>query len=542
MVAVSRFVEFSVTGQTLISVDSAEASGAEDAQGTRGFSRGTGLSAGVDSFSVVLNSSDSLQVDINGAGPEIIFLASGTDLDPRFVARDIEYKLHSASSGTNYRTAQCNWRNGGGGPNDDNSFVIYTGQTGNNSGNNVVAVTDPSNGRDARTLLGFQTVVETPGADSTTTQAGSYTGTATTSGSYSGQFDDYYTLMIADTETVPNAVANGGNVYTGDSTTGGIYIGTASDDYTVAIDITNGATMGAGAGAVPTFTVTDTPGSDANANAIELLYPEHWYDVGDLGVRISFSDAVFGPGDFFTIAAVSGTGVAGSVGTAKYIWSSEQEDSSKSISLAAVTTTAAAGGSQVGTRGVTVSFGASGSFTEGDRFSIFCRGPQPIDSNVTQLNFGNVTVSTPSPVKVVWFELISGAASMSTIKFSLQSDGTFSNHDTGDSDTFFRFGTAGAGSNAPGSGSTANDQVEFPTDNVGLGRILATDLDSDTPPSYLFATEDNLAVVSSADNAEVVDNYLDATVSDFIWLAIQLGANETGANSTINYRMFFDFS
>jgi len=69
MVAVSRFVEFSVTGQTLISVSSAEASGAEDAQGTRGFSRGTGLSAGVDSFSVILNSNDQLQVDINGSGP-----------------------------------------------------------------------------------------------------------------------------------------------------------------------------------------------------------------------------------------------------------------------------------------------------------------------------------------------------------------------------------------------------------------------------------------------------------------------------------------
>ena len=117
MVAVSRFVEFSVTGQTLISVSSAEAAGAEDAQGTRGFSRGTGLSAGVDSFSVILNSNDQLQVDINSVGPETITLASGTDLDPRFVARDIEFKLHSANSADDYKFAQCNWRNGGGGPN-----------------------------------------------------------------------------------------------------------------------------------------------------------------------------------------------------------------------------------------------------------------------------------------------------------------------------------------------------------------------------------------------------------------------------------------
>lgn len=542
MVAVSRFVEFSVTGETLISVSSAEASGAEDAQGTRGFSRGTGLIAGVDSFSIVLSSNDSIQVDINGSGPEIIFLASGTDLDPRFVARDIEYKLHSANSADDYKFAQCNWRNGGGGNNDDNSFIIYTGQTGNNSGNNVVNVTDPSNGRDARTLLGFQTVVETAGSTSSATQAGSYTGTVTTSGSYSGQFDDIYTIMIANGETVGDPVANGGNTYAGTAETGGIYTGTTDDDYTITIDTTNGSTMGAGAGNVPSFTVSDVPGSDDNANSIELLYPDHWYDVGDLGARIRFTDAVFGNGDTFTIAATTASGGGGAVGVATYIWSSYQEDSSKAFSISPETTTDASGGSQLGTRGVTVAFGDSGTLTAGDRFYVLCRGPQPTDSDVTQLNFGNVTVSTHSPVKVVWFELISGAVSMSTVKFSLQSDGTFSNHDQGDDDTFFRFGTAGAGNNAPGSGATANDQVEFPVDSDGLGRIVATDIDSDTAPAYLYATKENLSVVSSADDAEEIGNYLGAVVSDFIWLAIRLGANETGANSTINYRMFFDFS
>ena len=189
MVAVSRFVEFSVTGQTLISVSSAEALGAEDAQGTRGFSRGTGLGGNEDSFSIILNSNDELQVNINTI-TETITLASGTDLDPRFVARDIEFKLHSANVADDFKFAQCNWRNGGGGPNDDNSFIIYTGQTGNNSGNNTVAVTDPGGSRDARTLLGWQTEVPGTGADAAATNDGSYTGTVTTSGSYSGQFDD----------------------------------------------------------------------------------------------------------------------------------------------------------------------------------------------------------------------------------------------------------------------------------------------------------------------------------------------------------------
>jgi hypothetical protein len=550
MVAVSRFVEFSVTGQTLISVASAEASGAEDAQGTRGYSRGTGLTSGVDdSFTIVLNDTDQMKVDINGSGPFDITLASGTDLDPRFVARDIEFKLHAADSSDDYAYAQCNWRNGGGGNNDDNSFIIYTGQTGNNTGDNDVTVTAPTSAsRDCRNIIGFDTVVEAAGTIASATQTGSYTGTVTTSGSYSGQFDDFYTIMIADGETVADPVPNGGNTYEGTSETGGLYTGVADDDYIVTITTTNGSTMGAGAGNVPTFTVTDTPGSDANSDAIELLYHNHWYDVGDLGVRIRFTDAVFGNGDTFAVAATTAVAVGGAVGVAKYIWSSYQEDSSKSpgsnggSTISPITTTDASGGSQLGTRGVTVAFGDSGTLTARDRFSVICRGPTPIDSDVTQLNFGNVTVSTHSSVKTVWFELISGAVSMSTVKFSLQSDGTFSNHDQGDADTFFRYGTAGGGNAAAGSGSQENDQVEFPVDADGLGRIVATDIDSDTPPSYLFATQENLAVVSSADDAETVGNYLEAVVSDFIWLAIKLGANETGANSTINYRMFFDFS
>ncbi|MCK4829048.1 hypothetical protein KA005_75695, partial [bacterium] len=147
-----------------------------------------------------------------------------------------------------------------------------------------------------------------------------------------------------------------------------------------------------------------------------------------------------------------------------------------------------------------------------------------------------------SAVKVVWFELISGAVSMSTVKFSLQADGTFQHHDQGDNDTEFHYGTSGRGNSAAGGGPTTNSQVDFSVDTNSIGNIVATDIDSDTPPSNLFATKADLAVVNSADNAESVGNAQGAVVGDFIYLAIKLGANETGANSTINYRMFFDFS
>lgn len=538
MVAVSRFVEFSATGSTFATGTSTEAT----AKGTRGYSRGTGLSTGDDAFTITLNSNDQLAVNINGVGPHTITLASGTDLDPRFVARDITFKLRDANSNDAFKFAQCDFRNGGGGPNSRNSFIVHSGRLGNNGGANDVNVTSPG-ARDARTTLGFDTVSEAAGVNfATDFPTSSYTGSVTVSGSFSGQFDDHYTLVISDGELVANAVPNGGNTFTGSITTGGIFLGTANDTYTITISTTNGSTMGAGSGNVPTFTVTDTPGTDDNANAIELLYADHFYDVGQLGVRAKFSDAVFGNGDTFSVSAftASGTGYPKASGAAKYIFTSTRGDSSKVLGIGATTTQTT--GTQLGTTGVTIAFSNSGTLSLRERFQVIGRGPHPTNSNVTQLNFGNVTVSTNSSVKVVWFELISGAVSMSTVKFSLQSDGSFQHHDEGNADTEFHYGTCGAGNDAAGGGPTSNSQVEFPTDSSGLGRVLATDIDSDTSPSYLFATKADLAVVSSADNAESIGNFQGAVVSDFIFLAIKLGANETGANSTINYRMFFDFS
>ena len=534
MVAVSRFVEFSATGQTFATGNSTQAT----CKGSRGFSRGTGLSSGDDSFTIALNVNDQLAVNINAVATATITLASGTDLDPRFVARDIAYKLHSANSDNAFKFSQCEFRNGGGGTNSRNSFIIYSGALGANAGANDVNVTSPG-ARDARATVGFDTVDEQAGVDFS---GGSYTGTLVVSGSYGGQFDDFYSIMIAENETVGSAVPNGGNTYIGTGTTGGIYTGTATDTYTITIDTTAGSVMGAGSGNVPTFTVADTPGTDDNANPIELLYPLHWYDVANLGVRIKFTDAVFGNGDSFTVVGSpgSGTGYPKAVAAAKYIFTSSQEDSTKAHSIAAITTQTT--GTQIGTRGVTVSFSNSGTLSLREVFRIHCRGPQPTNSDVTQLNFGNVTVSTQSSVKVVWFELISGAVSMSTVKFSLQSDGTFQHHDEGNADTEFHYGTVGAGNDAPGGGATSNSQTEFPVNTNGVGNVAATDIDSDTAPSYLFATKADLAVVGSADSAETLGNYLGGVVSDFVYLAIKLGANETGANSTINYRMYFDFS
>lgn len=542
MVAVSRFVEFSVTSQTFATGASTDS----PAKGSYGFSRGTGLGAGDDTFTITKDVNDQLLVTINGVGAHTITLSSGTDLDPRFVARDIEFRLYEANAADAFRFAQCKWRNGNWGvapvgPNIENSFIIYTGELGSNAAANVVSVASPGS-RDARATLGFDTVTQTAGSDFSTLFPGGYAGTLTVSGTYGGQFHDQYILMMSDNETVQNAVAVGSPTYSvGNITTGGLYTNATDTTYTVVVDTTTGSsTMGAGSQNVPQISWTASPSTD-NGGPIELLYPDHFYDIGTRGLRMKFADAVFGNNDQFTVAC-SGASLGSNSpnGGAAYIFDSFHGDSSKALGIGSTNTQQT--GTQVGSRGVTVAFQDTGALTPGEVFFITCRGPQPATEPVTQLNFGNVTVSTNSPVRTVWFEIIGGAVSMSTVKFSLQSDGTFQHHDQGDNDTEFRFGTAGAGNAAVGSGPTANDQVEFPVDGSGLGRILATDIDADIGPNYLAETRQDLAVVNSADNAQVIGNFQDGLVSDFIWLAIRLGAAETGANSTINYRMFFDFS
>ena len=129
------------------------------------------------------------------------------------------------------------------------------------------------------------------------------------------------------------------------------------------------------------------------------------------------------------------------------------------------------------------------------------------------------------------FEVESGAVEISSVKFSLQSHGTFEHHNAGNSDTKFRYGTVGAANNA-GSGTT--DGIEW------YPGIVAADISSDTPPAYLYNTTENLPVVDDADNAESVGST--GLTSDPVWVNIKLGSAETGANSTVNNRVYFDYS
>jgi len=518
MAATTRWVEYDVTEAGVAITGGGTASGT----GTRGFCEAT-ASVG-DSFDIG-PTTNRLHLNIDSDPvPTYITLASGTDLDPRFVAKDIAEKIHNLGKTGQYEVgydhAQCVWEN------DDtaNRFVIYSGSLGSSS-----QVTISSGTNTVHTELGFGTKSEVGGA----VTSNAFNGGITVSGSYDGFFDEVYTIVINNATNVGTPNKGGSNTYTGTITKGGAFTHTSNVTYTLSIDVTNGTTMNGGTGNVPTVSWTST-GSVDDGGPIELLFANYWYNIGTKGVKVKFSDAVFNTvNPAWTIACTypqhaQGANTTAPIATAQFIWSSNRGDDATSAST---TNTSYV---QLGTRGVYVSWVGSNNLQANDKFYVSCTPPQPQSYGITNLNYGNVTVSTESPVKAALFEIMSGAKEISSVKFGLQAEGTFTHHDQGNNDTKFRFGTVGPGANA---GSAPVNGKEW------RASVTAGDISSDVPPSYLSATKEDLSVVADADNSETIGTSTHmGMAADPVWLGIKLGASEVGANSTINYRIYFDYS
>lgn len=512
MAANTRWVAYDVTSAGTYGTGG----GTNFGRGTRGYSIAT-ASVG-DTFDIG-STNNRLYITIDSLSGPYITLASGSDLDPRFVAKDISEKLHNLGKATaGYDQAQCYWENG--------RFVLYSGGVGSASSVAVLSGTNT-----AHLELGWGTKTEQGGVATSNGDNDNY---ITVSGTYNGFFDEVYKIVINKEISIQTPSKGGSNTYTGTISTGGVYNDGSARTYTLYISTANGTTMGAGTGNVPTLSWT---ASGDNGGPIELLYADYWYKVGTYGLMVKFSDAVFNTcNPAYTIVCnavqyAEGLNNTSPYGTAKYIWGSNRGDDA---TLALTTDTSSF--TRLGSRGLYVKFttASGGNAAAGDEFYVIAVPPQPSSYDISNLNYGNVTVSTESPVKSVMFEIMSGAVEMSTVKFGLQSDGNFSHHDAGSDDTFFRFGTAGPGNNA---GTSPFDGYEW------YANITAADIDSDIPPAYLYATQSNLAVVSDADSSEAigVSTYA-GMVADPIWLNIKLGSSEVGANSTINYRIYFDYA
>jgi len=495
--------------------------------GTRGYSIGT---ASVGDTFTVGSLTNRLYLSMDGESAPYITLYSGADLDARFVARDITEKLHNLGKADDrWDGAICRWENTAG---QGNRFKIYSGTLGSSS--SVTVTTSGSN--TAHSVLGFNTKSEAGGA----ANPNSSDVTVDIGGAYYGLFDEVYTVVISNDNDASRGIGtpskDPSNSYAGTLTTGGVFNHGSDTTYTISIDTTNGTTMGAGTDNVPTMSWTSGGGGDDSSVGTELLYPDYWYKVGTRGLMVKFTDAVFNTvSPAWTIACykpdyAQGTNANAPIGTAEYVWSSDRgDDSSTPIATVSGSYT------RLGTRGLEIKFEGDDDLSAGHRFYVLCSAPKPSDYNITNINYGNVTVSTESPVKCVMFEIESGAAQMSTVKFGLQNHGNFSHHNAGNSDTYFRFGTVGADNTAAGTGNTTG--IEW------YPGIVAADIDNNTPPSYLYATRANLPMVATADDSESVGNYpINGLTSDVVFMGIRLGASETGANSGINYRLFFDYS
>lgn len=527
MAATTRWVEYPVDAEGFAGTGG----GVREGCGTRGYSRADGAT-GKDKFDIGAGN-DRFYYKIDGlpsGDPAYVTLASGTDLDPRFVARDITERIHNAwDTDVGFIQCQCVWEN--------NKLKLYSGSLGSGSSATVYSGTNT-----AHLELGWGASTQVGGSNNNSTGSSNdyYTSNSgiTLSGTYSGFFDEKYTLIVSHVTTVGTPTKDGSNGYTGTMSAGGMYNSTVDATYTINIDAQNGRTMGGGTGNVPKMSwTTDTVPNDDSSEEVELLYPDYWYQLGTRGVMVKFTDAVFDEtaSPAYTVACTKpiytdNSNPQNSAPNALFVWGSSRGDDSSTAY-----NTSESSFVRLGSRGLYVKWTGSGdNFSAGDEFIVVATPPQPGSYDITNLNYGNVTVSTESPVKAVIFEIMSGAIEMSTVKFGLQSHGSFSHHEQNNDDTYFRFGTVGPGQPA---GSGDIDGLEW------RANVTAADINDDTEPSYLHATKGNLSVVSDADDSESLgaSAYM-GMVADPTYVNIKLGTSEVGANSTINYRIYFDYS
>jgi hypothetical protein len=524
MSAVTRWVKYDVTAAGVASTGGANIGG----RGTRGYDR---ASSPVGDGFTIGTTSDRLYLSIDGGpvGSPFISLASGIALDPRFVARDITEKLHTANYNNGWKYAQCVWEN--------NHLKIYSGSMA--VGSQVVVASGINT---AHLELGWGGAADRAGGVITTNPGDD--NYISVSGTYNGFFDETYTIVISNKITLGTPVQGGANEYGGIAQVGGVFNYPSSVQYIIQSSDAGGPTPGGGTGYCPTLTWTTSPVVDDSSEPVEIRYADHWYKIGTLGLMMKFTDGIFNttnlPDNAWTVACLPANYATGTVsnapkGTAEYIWGSNRGDNATT----SIVTPFAGNGdwNLLGSRGLYVQFDTTDPYpgqelTAGDVFTVLGTGPQPSSYDITNLNYGNVTVSTESPVRSVIFEIMSGAVLIDTVKFGLQSHGNFEHHGE---DTYFRFGTAGPGNNAgTGNQSGLEWRANVTHDDLNNG--------TNTPPDWLYATKYNLLVVGDADASEAIGtSTFGGMVADPIWLNIKLGQAEVGANSTINYRVYFDY-
>jgi hypothetical protein len=478
--------------------------------------------------------------DGSSASSKTFTLASGNNLDPRVIARDITDKMHREYPVNHpiWTQAYCLWWY--------NAFEIRSGICGHNAS---VAVDYTANS--AASKLGFTHGVTAYGSDNDRLYGGgvaagnkttnTWSGSITVSGtSFAGSWDEYTIVAVnsdaGEGQGTAAITTHASGTYPGTVTLGGVYNYTDGSTYHIQVTVSGSASyMNGVKDAVPRMTWYGTGGdttmSGVDSGYIELLYPNHPYPLGNKGLWVKFSNAPFSyPGDSWQISAsgiVTPEGYDYQWGSAmrKVIWSSIKGDTQWTQQ-----STATFGNYfRVGRKGIFMTANQDYNVAPGDTIRIRMPGPIPYRYDVTSVNLGNITVTTSSRVFCMRFDLYGGATELTNVKFSLLNNGGMGYHDG--VNTAFRWGTVG-----PGQKATSTDyDVEW------WNQVVTQDLV--TPkPSYLYAIDSNLTVVSTADDSKTIGiDPFDALISDYIFCAIQLGADESG-QKTVIYRCYYDYT
>lgn len=471
---------------------------------------------------------------------KVYTLASGTNLDPRVIARDITDQMHRNPPVNHavWTSARCFW--------NYDAFELRGGICGYNA-----TVTIDSTTNSAHTKLGLSTGVTVHGSDNNRLYNGglatdgksvnTWSGSMTVSGTSFASSWDEYTIVAVNNDAgtgqgSASIVTHASGTYPGTVTLGGVYNYSDSTTYHVNVTVSGSASyMNGVLDAVPVMDWYGTGGDTVSSGSQQLLYANYPYPLGNKGLWIKFSNAPFSyPGDSWQILAsgiIAPSGYNYQWGSAmrSVIWSSIKGDTSWDITPNSGNTATFNNYFAVGRKGIYLSANQDYNVAAGDTLRVTLPGPVPYSYDISSINLGNITITTSSRVFTVRFDVIGGAVELTNVKFSLLSNGGMGYHDG--VNTAFRFGTVGAGQPA----TTTNYDIGWRND------VQVSDL-VPPKPEYLHTIVANLSEVSTADDSQTIGiDEFDGLISDYIFNAIQLGADESG-QKTVVYRCYYDYT
>jgi hypothetical protein len=325
----------------------------------------------------------------------------------------------------------------------NNKFVIYAT---NIQYDGVQVITTPNN---ASSSLGFSL-----NESFEKTFTNSYNDNVSLSGLYTGIDTDTYWVKVSG-ESSYTITPGTNNVYNGTLYVAGNFDSSSSITYTISIDTTDGNIANNSVGFLPKFSVSSTSDDDTPVDCFILCY-DTWYEIGNKGVRIKFSEYPFGNADSFQIdcqtpLTADGTNTQANEEDVKFIILTEESSSAP--------TTLSTGNILTLPKGIELTFD-NGTYTKGDTFVVKVFAGNY--SDVAQFNMGAIEIGATTFLYGVRLIAKQGAFGFKSCKVAISSLGDIV--DYGYSKSEFEIGTIGK--------VKQKNTNELPTEDTFIGSLL----------------------------------------------------------------------